>query len=69
MKLVLGDVVDIGVEQETAPFVFEGPAKGPVPLQCAHEIGATLLRAAWDEFHPRSLLREGHTAQNGGGAC
>jgi hypothetical protein len=64
VELVLGDVVHIGIEQETAALVLQGPAEGPVSLKCAYEIGAALLSAARDEFYARLLLREGHTAQH-----
>lgn len=64
MELVLGDVVHVGIEQEAAALVLQGPAEGPVSLKCAHEIGAALLRAARDEFNARLLLREGHTVQH-----
>ena len=64
MELVLGDVVHVGIEQEAAALLLQGPAEGPVSLKCAHKIGAALLSAARDELYARLLSRKGHTAQH-----
>ncbi len=56
VEFVLGDIVHVGVEQEAAALVLQGPAEGPVPLKRAHKVCAALLRTAGNEFYPRLLL-------------
>lgn len=63
VQLVMGELIDLGGQQEVGAAGLERAAEGRAPRQRAREVGAALLGAARDQLHARRLLAEAHAAR------